>query len=107
MIIVSTKNISSVFQFSLTCVIILGIPTYMCNYYGYTYIHVHALLHMYICYNCYVIQRRRLHKLVKRVSDPFYLYEQTKWLETKTRLSNSIFRYIWCFAFCIYCIIEL
>ena len=37
---------------------------------------MHALFHMYICDNCYVIQRRRLHKLVKLVSDPFHLYEQ-------------------------------
>ena len=37
---------------------------------------MHALFHMYICYNYYVIQRRRLHKLVKLVSDPFRLYEQ-------------------------------
>ena len=47
----------------------------MCNCYWYTYINVHVLFHMYICYNCYVIQRR-LHKLVKLVSGPVFLYEQ-------------------------------
>jgi hypothetical protein len=41
---------------------------------------VHVLFNMYICYNCYVIQGRRLHKLVKLVSDPFCLYEQKKLL---------------------------
>jgi hypothetical protein len=34
-------------------------------------INVHVLFHMCICYNCYVNQRRRLHKLVKLVSDAF------------------------------------
>jgi len=49
---------------------------YMCYSYWYTYINVHALFHIYICYNCYVIQRRRLHKRIKLVSDPFCFYEQ-------------------------------
>jgi hypothetical protein len=51
---------------------------YMCNCYWYTFINVHALFHM--CYICYVISRRRLHKLVKLVSYPFCLYEQIQLL---------------------------
>ena len=27
----------------------------MCNFYWYTYINVHALFHMHICYNYYVL----------------------------------------------------
>jgi hypothetical protein len=35
------------------------------------YNNVYALFHMYICYNCYVNQRRRFHTLETVVSDPF------------------------------------
>jgi hypothetical protein len=58
--------------------------------YRYTLINVHALFHMYMCYICYVISRRRLHKLVKRVSYPFCLYEQIKLLWTKLRQVQSL-----------------
>jgi hypothetical protein len=40
----------------------------------------------YVYYICYVIRRRRLHKLVKLVSYPFCLYPQIKLLYTKVFL---------------------
>lgn len=44
----------------------------------YIHIPVHALFHMHIYYHCYIIQRTRLHKMVKLVSDLFCLYDQIK-----------------------------
>ena len=63
----------------------------MCNCYWYTFINVHALFHMYMCYICYVITRRRLQKFVKLVSYPFCLYEQI----TKNRLKIVILIRLW------------
>ena len=42
--------------------------------------HVHALFHVHIGNNCYVVQRSKLHNLVRLVSDPFCLYERIKLL---------------------------
>jgi hypothetical protein len=48
---------------------------YMCNFYWYMYINVHTLFYMYFCYNCYVIQRRRLHILIS----VYLLHSKKKW----------------------------
>ena len=62
----------------------------MCNCYWYTVMNVHARFHMHMCYICYAISRRRLHKLVKLVSYPFCLYEQIQLLSTKTMVHTNI-----------------
>ena len=73
MIIVSTQIVLKTF-FCFSAIF------YMCNCDWYTYIYVYTLFNKYTCYNCYVIQRRRLHKFVKLVFNPFCLFEQMQLL---------------------------
>jgi hypothetical protein len=83
MIISATGKLFFIFSFS--------VHFYMCNCYLFTYINVNAVFHSYICYNCYVIQRRWLHNLLSLVSDPCRFHEQIRLLYTGSLVFYAVF----------------